>query len=304
VERLKDLLGKRDLRKREGGSVEKWFDPQTGIILAEDLQFAQEAVLSTMEATTEVLKKTAEARASSPLHEKSLGRKFELDDLSATLLLAIHNVLKIDGQEYSFVVSSHVGDGMIAAVLPDGKAQLLAKPDSGEHAGETDFVTSKGKLERERLLKKTFVMFKPMRALLVMTDGVSDDYFPADTALLRLYSDLVLNRVIRYPEWDQQVVALDRSHKAAKDLCEQSVPVPTAEGTRQERVRSGGLYLQKLELTPEEAVKKPELLRPCALPIAEGTEPGPEESLRRWLDAYLVRGSFDDRTLVVLHKPA
>jgi hypothetical protein len=28
----------------------------------------------------------------------------------------------------------------------------------------------------------------------------------------------------------------------------------------------------------------------------------PAERLRLWLDAYQVRGSFDDRTLVVLHR--
>jgi hypothetical protein len=29
--------------------------------------------------------------------------------------------------------------------------------------------------------------------------------------------------------------------------------------------------------------------------------PSAEDRLLRWLDAYQVRGSFDDRTLVVLH---
>ena len=31
------------------------------------------------------------------------------------------------------------------------------------------------------------------------------------------------------------------------------------------------------------------------------TCPKPADRLRLWLDAYQVRGSFDDRTLVVLH---
>jgi serine/threonine protein kinase len=302
VERLKVTLGKRDLRKREGGSAEKWFDPQTGVLIAEDWQYAYEAVLSTMETTAEVLRKTAEARARSPLHEKALGRKFEVDDLSATLLLAIHNCLKIDGQEYSFVVSCQVGDGMIAAILPDGNAKPLAAPDSGEHAGETDFVTSKGKLERAKLKNKTFVMFKPMRALMVMTDGVSDDYFPVEPGMLRLYGDLVVNRAIRYPE-GAKTETVDAKQRQALEVCEQNVPVVTAEGAKLEKVRSAGLYAQKLELPLDELARKPEVLRGGALPLSEGPEPGPEESLRRWLDAYTVRGSFDDRTLVVLQKP-
>src|SRR5262249_16045660 len=45
VQRLADVLAGRDLRQRDGGSVERWFDAQGGILLAEDLRFVQDAVI-------------------------------------------------------------------------------------------------------------------------------------------------------------------------------------------------------------------------------------------------------------------
>jgi hypothetical protein len=53
----------------------------------------------------------------------------------------------------------------------------------------------------------------------------------------------------------------------------------------------------------EDLVRSPTLMRAGAGPLGDGAEPEADRSLLRWLDAYTVRGSFDDRTLVVLHNP-
>ena len=71
-------------------------------------------------------------------------------------------------------------------------------------------------------------------------------------------------------------------------------------------------YLGALGMKPSELLANPALLRAIAecepTPVAESVEVvDPNEScrsaaeqLRRWMDAYIVKGSFDDRTMVVL----
>ena len=65
-------------------------------------------------------------------------------------------------------------------------------------------------------------------------------------------------------------------------------------------IRDQAVYAEKLGMSvPRLALSAP------LLHAGRGEEPaGPAsraERLRDWLDAYQVRGSFDDRTLVVLH---
>jgi len=85
-----------------------------------------------------------------------------------------------------------------------------------------------------------------------------------------------------------------------------AVEAVTAAGPRQVFIRSFETYAEKLGLKFEEVVKSTPLLiagtfgdhdkeEMCA-------EKESEEMLRVWLDSYHVRGSFDDRTLVVLYR--
>ena len=62
---------------------------------------------------------------------------------------------------------------------------------------------------------------------------------------------------------------------------------------------SSAKIAERLGTTAEELVKRPADLWAGRRPLAGAT---PEERLRLWLDAYHVRGSFDDRTLVCIHR--
>jgi hypothetical protein len=183
---------------------------------------------------------------------------------------------------------------MTAALDDDGRVHLLAEPDSGEHAGETQFLTSVGDLGSDYLRRKTHALFRPVRALMVMTDGVADDYFPADPGMARLYADLVLNGVVGVGDGGPTET------DAAPADAEVTVDAVGREGPRQVRLRSAAVYAERRGVPAEELVRNSAHLRAVALP-GEGT---PAERLRDWLDAYQVRGSFDDRTLVVLSREA
>jgi hypothetical protein len=300
---LESNLKGRQLRERSNGALETWWDKKEGYFLGEDLEYCQATVHKAMEAAYRAIVREADARGGSAAHQQVLGgRKLDVNDLSSTLLVAIHCSMKVKGADYSFVLACQVGDGMTAAVLPGGQLNLLAVPDSGDYSGETDFLTSRNKLESENLRKKTFTMFRPMSALMVMTDGVADDYFPHTPGMLRLYADLVLNRVIRLRGGDDPAAtALSTQEGLARAECESAVEVLTAGGPQYMGVRSAAVYAEKLGKSIKELAGWPSLLRAGA--HSETPPPAnPAERLREWLDAYTLRGSFDDRTLVVLHQ--
>ncbi|MDF2212443.1 PP2C family serine/threonine-protein phosphatase [Arthrospira platensis NCB002] len=142
-------------------------------------------------------------------------KELDIKDLSATLLLAIHTKIQVkNSTSYDFVLTCQVGDGMLAAISHKYTLKLLGKPDIGEHGGQTDFLTSAGKLEDYNLVQKTFPFIGNLKALMIMTDGVSDDYFPNDPGMLKLYGDLILNRVIKI----RNVDAKEREQELQKNL--------------------------------------------------------------------------------------
>jgi hypothetical protein len=127
---------------------------------------------------------------------------------------------------------------------------------------------------------------------------VADDYFPADPGLARLYADLALNGVI-LPAGNSEG-ATPRADSLPADI-DSDVPLATAEGNISVRLRSSALYASSLGCRPLDLATSPDLLRAGARDTPLGKLPTAEDRLLRWLDAYQVRGSFDDRTLVVLH---
>jgi hypothetical protein len=77
----------------------------------------------------------------------------------------------------------------------------------------------------------------------------------------------------------------------------------TADGPVRVGVRSAALYASELGVPVERLAASQAWLRAGGrgARLAEAAAAA-EERLRLWLDAYQVRGSFDDRTLVVLHR--
>lgn len=237
-------------------------------------------------------------RVNDPAYEAVLGRPLELRDLSATLLVT---VVIPSGAGGRLVISCQVGDGMIALVDRkgpfEGSVRLMGTADSGEFSGETEFLVSPKMSSLEALQSRTKLSWSRSDLLLMMTDGVSDDYFPHETELRRLYFDLVANGILEGEnpgELTEERLRLCR--KLPQPLSypwvnDQRVQVPlhytrrileTAGLTREDLWRDGTAL----------AAARAELEEQLALP-------DPARRLERWLDNYVERGSFDDRTLVI-----
>lgn len=108
----------------------------------------------------------------------------EVRDFHTTLLLAIAR--RFPSGQWFFAGFS-VGDGAMAVLNEkDGEGSLVAlgKPDSGEFAGQTSFLTM-GELWQEgsgqKLMERLhFTRTDSFTAFLSMTDGVSDPFFQSD----------------------------------------------------------------------------------------------------------------------------
>lgn len=300
----------------------------------EDVDLVSMALHQAMRRAYAAIQTAAAARADSPDHKKLLQRQLALKDLSATLLLALHTTVKFDGGEYSAVFGCQIGDGITGVLDSKGRVYLLGAPDSGEYSGETDFLTNGQKLSDEHLYQKTFVFSGQIKALMVMTDGVADDYFPNDPGLARLYGDLALNHILdlKQPTNDEMNAALQKiappvPAENPPDVASISAEMPptntvppsldltqmvksgifaeaealTAKGPQKVRVRSVAAYAEKLGVSLEKILADPVLLLAGAQGEPMCEEKAPKDRLRIWLDSYYVRGSFDDRTLVILY---
>jgi hypothetical protein len=304
VQFLGEQLSKRPLRVRPGGVVERWFSKDDGYFVSEDIKFVQDVLTYAMRDAYDAVERAAKEREDSQPHRRFLkaNRKLGIEDLSATLLLAVTTRLMVKGVEWTFAMTCAVGDGMMTMIAQgDPPVQLLAEPDSGAHSGETYFLTSRGRLDSGNLASKTFTAFRPMHALMVMTDGVADDYFPPQTEMLRLYSDLVLNRIVK-PLPGARAVSLPPNLEQARVAAEIDQEILAADPQRF-RIRSAIAFAEKLKLNVKDLVSSADLIRLGAMTDSPDTIIDPAERLCLWLDAYQVRGSFDDRTLVVLHRP-
>lgn len=104
--------------------------------------------------------------------EKKVTRK----DFSTTLLLVVYN------PKSEFLGIAQIGDGLIAAELADGTIAPLGQPESGEYAAETAFLSRE---DLASLQAKSQVLRPPtnLRSIFVMSDGVSDDFFPPEKRL-------------------------------------------------------------------------------------------------------------------------
>lgn len=289
------------------------------IFVEEDLQLVRNALHRAMQKAYDAVAAKAEGLIGNKAYSDILGgRDVVIEDLSGTLLLAVHTTVTHEGKDYSFVMTCQIGDGMLAVVDGNGGLTLMGVPDSGEFAGQTDFLTSKKKLEPGSLASRTFSFFGSLKALLVMSDGVADDYFPNNPGMLRLYGDLALNGILRlgYPKGTNLHEMIDASLANTKLPSTQAVAAAqlatqveaiTATGPQPVMIRSIESYAEQLGLPVADVVKSAPRLIAGAMRISgQDMSPDPhtpaEELLRVWIDCYHVRGSFDDRTLVVLYR--
>ncbi len=316
VKYLKENLAQHELQKRA-----KWIsqtfnrnvDGGYGVFDEPDLQFVQKHLHEAMRYAHSRLVALADKFKNEPSHTQVLGRPLELKDLSPTLLVAVHCNVPVNGSDFSFILTCQIGDGMAAAVFRTGALSLLARPDTGTFSGETEFLTSASKLQPDYLWRKTYPFFSPIRAFMIMTDGVADDYFPSKPEMLRLYGDLVINRIIGFNAQglsDEKVLNYLHQYnlpdieklnwanlKIGGELIASNVNWPVLIYSIKNYADALGVPLEKVITTPE-LLMATKFLQPKPL---EGVET-PDERLCRWLDSYQVRGSADDRTLVVLYR--
>lgn len=231
-----------------------------------------------------------------------VGRELELRDFACTLLVTVAVPLETTGE--TLIVACQVGDGIIAALNTtesfDKAVTLLGIPDSGKFSGETDFLTSSKFAVKNNLALRTKLSRKPIDLIFSMTDGVADDYDPNELHMRRLYFDLLINRVLPFPqdidqpdENEPPIVVPDPQAYPRLDGNEigELVPIQYTD----ELCTACNLSLEQLwkDCTP---------LKAMARKIPLNRDRSPALRLQEWLDNYTIRGSFDDRTLVILRK--
>ena len=296
--RLDVRAGPADLGRKDDGRA-AFLDPA--------VEYVQKKMHEAFQGAYFAVEKAFKERVDAVPYQKLLTRRLVVEDLSGTLLVAVHAAVRVQGREQSLVVACQIGDGVVAGLDPKGGVVVLGAPDSGDYSGETDFLTSRRQLDPANLQRKTFGYCGPLRALLVMSDGVADDYFPADPGMARLYADLVLNGVLPPAErvGEEEALAEVSEHTGPKfdpSSLDMDVEAVTANGPQSMKLRSAAVYASELGRDFGRVAGSPALLAAGArnTPLAAAV-PKLADRLRVWLDAYQVRGSFDDRTLVVVH---
>lgn len=240
----------------------------------------------------------SEKRLKNPEFESALDRKPELKDFSCTLLAAVFIPVETkNGREY-LTASIQVGDGMIAAVDENADSALiiLGDADSGSFAGETEFITSEQFRNPESLMSRTKVRRGKLTSFLMMTDGVADDYYPNNPQLLRLALDLKLNGIMPVTEAEGTAESTDTA-----------VPEPVSypwvnDGDVLYALQYAKNVLSETGLTLEDLWKNKALQKKASLSgFGIVHEKDCAEMLTVWLDNYVERGSFDDRTLLMIN---
>ncbi len=104
-------------------------------------------------------------------------------DFHTTLITSVVHPL-VDGRW--FIATFSIGDGAAAVMgAPNGNPCLLTRPDGGEFAGQTVFLTMKEALATtEAVMSRiNFHLVDDFKGLLMVTDGISDPRFESDLCL-------------------------------------------------------------------------------------------------------------------------
>lgn len=251
------------------------------------------------------VKKAFEERKDNEIFYNYLGRKLDIKDFSSTLLISVIIPVIADEKKEHLIISCQIGDGTIAAFninAPyDNALKILSEPDNGSFAGETDFLTSEDMHKKETLMKRTKVARMNITEFMIMTDGVSDDYYPNNLELLRLYLDLNINGIIERIKNKNIVVNNDNidiiksipkplEYPWVNDLSKK-IPIQYIKNV----LNCTGLKLK--DIWNNEEILNLSSLYTYGIFLSDDKRK--EKKLEVWLDNYVERGSFDDRTLVI-----
>lgn len=240
-------------------------------------------------------RKKLEELCNDAAYEKALGRKPVITDLYTTFLAAVAVPVEVNGTRETFLACVQIGDGCICALDSTDSAEhclkIMGEADSGAFSGETDFLSEKN-VKPEAISAKTRISRGRSDTIMLMSDGVADDYFPAAPMMKRLYLDLCLNGILpmrgELPEQGEDPAPI---RFKSVSMSQTSVALQYAKQ----------LLADKSETAMNALWEKREMLR-CHSLEAFGITIGKtsEERLRVWLDNYNERGSFDDRTLTII----
>jgi len=294
VSSMKKLLEK--LFTENSGITEKVLLPVTDSKFLEVCgKFAgivQESVINAFDSVETAFK----SRSGIKIYSDFLGREPVLSDFASTLLTAL--IIPANPGE-NLVITCQIGDGTTALINTDeNSVRIMGEPDSGDFSGETDFLTSPGMRNIETLQSRTRISKSKAKFLFMMSDGVADDYFPNETEILRLYSDLILNGVIStdIPEYDDNIIPDD-------DLLKEKIPEPLGypcvnDKSKTVFLRYTNRICSALGISLKDLLENKKIM--SLVRISEkDISSSSAKMLCNWLDNYVERGSFDDRTLVI-----
>jgi hypothetical protein len=211
-----------------------------------------------------------------------------LGDFASTLLMAAA-IPTADSE--TLVISLTIGDGAVAVFTDDENNPLtiISAGDKGEFAGETEFLISESVRTDSSLKNRTRLTRRKITAAAVMTDGVSEDYFPHNPGLLGLLSDLKMNRIL----------PLAPDDKTTDKIIPSPVTLPWVNDPDVSfSLRYSKNIIKENEITARDLYFDNALINAAA--IDEPLDRDPVTALSIWLDNYGERGSFDDRTLVLI----
>ncbi len=115
------------------------------------------------------------------IRDEAATRNQPINVFAATLLILVRRAVG----EAQLCAALQVGDGAIALDCASG-LKLLGAADHGQHSSETRFLTTNG-MEEDFANRVKFSLPTDLRATLVVSDGVSDDYFPEDKRLNEVF---------------------------------------------------------------------------------------------------------------------
>ncbi|MDE7104503.1 MAG: protein phosphatase 2C domain-containing protein [Ruminococcus sp.] len=244
------------------------------------------------------------SRVPNSIYSDLLGRTINIRDFSSTLLVAV--VVPIENEpDKKLTISCQIGDGMIALINTnesfEKSVKLMGEPDSGEFSGETDFLTSKNLIESDKLAVRTRLSIDSSDIMMIMTDGVADDYFPNESQMNRLYLDLLANGILSSDECLLSSKLTPNQFEIIKKLPESTIYPWVNDNTVEIGLNYTKNICSKLNISLENLWNERSVLSSAKLQvkgISNDADTG--ERLKIWLDNYVERGSFDDRTLVIV----
>lgn len=296
-----ELTKQKDSYSKFAVSLAKPFeDPEFGQACGYLADLMQKSVLNAIAKVEEGF----EARKSNPDYEKCVGKELRINDFAGTFLISIIVPVNVGEKKETLILSCQIGDGIIAAIDGDAAfasaSKLLGEPDSGSFSGETDFLVSPAMKDANNLMSRTRITRGTSKTVLLMSDGVADDYFPNETEIKRLYLDLMANGIIGPSDIDMTVNK--KTIATIKQLPNATAYPWVNDPSVIVSIHYVKKMLETMKCSLEELWGKKSILSYAALEV-QGFENADNqaEKLKIWLDNYVERGSFDDRTLVIVN---